>query len=145
MIKRGKGILNRSERARVVMSYSTFVLMLIAALTYLVPNEFVRSPDRPQQFSGSLLIFIENLIKFPVWSSLFFCCAVYLFVTLVWFKCQVWKAHWVTFVICFAYALSLIYGSLIAPGTYIIFPMFASYVAIQNYLLAVSYSERPAE
>ncbi|ANA87265.1 hypothetical protein SEA_GIBBLES_30 [Gordonia phage Gibbles] len=145
MISRGKGILSRSERARIAISYANVALMLLAALAYLVPNEFVRSPGRPERYSGSLLVFIENLTRFPIWSTLFFSCAAVLFVCLVWNKPNIWKAHWYNCVVGFAYAASLWYGGFVAPGTYVVFACFASYVVFVNYSLAVSYAERPAE
>lgn len=145
MISKARKIINKSEKARLLMSYSGASLMAFASLVYLFPNEFVRSPSRPKQFSGSLLVFIENLTKFPIWSSLFAICAIALFYALIFNKAMIWRAHWLNCVVSFLYATSLWYGALIAPGTYIVLPAFASYLVISHYLLAISYVERPAE
>ncbi len=130
---------------RVTQSFACFLLATVLIVFYYWPDEFVRSPQGREQRPGSLIVFIQTLTDIPIWSVLFGVASISLF--LVFFFRHEWMqwAHFANFLVMFFYAGAIWYGAFVAQGTYVVTAAFATFVAVVNFSLAISYAERPLQ
>lgn len=134
-------VLGRTDQARVFMSWLIMIILFVLGLAYLNPDEFVRAPDRV--YSGSLVVFIENLTIFPIWSMIFIGTTSFTAYCLLFSHAKLPFGHWSMFIGGIAFTTAMWLGAFLAPHTYVTLSLLSTIVTGMNYLLALSYAERP--
>ena len=135
----------KRDRTRLLKSISIMVLYLVLGLAYLKPDEFVRNPKTlGLTNTSSVIVYIENLTKFPVWGMGFLLGSFSLFLALMFWRKFLPSAHLICACVAVGYTASSITTAIINPGTYIITSSLAAFLAVLNLILMVSYTAGPS-
>ena len=135
----------KRDRTRLLKSISMMVLYLVLGFAYLWPDEFVRNPAS-LALSGrsSVIVYVENLTRFPIWGAAFLLGATSLFAALTLWRKFLPSAHLICACIAMGYAASSWTTAVINPGTYIITAALATFVLVLNLILMISYTAGPS-
>lgn len=134
----------KRDKTRLLKSISMMVLYLVLGFAYFWPDEFVRNPaSLTLPGRSSVIVYVENLTRFPIWGGAFLLGAVSLFVALTLWRKFLPSAHLICACTAMGYTASSWTTAVINPGTYIVTSAFATFVLVINLILMISYTAGP--
>lgn len=141
--------LRKQRRARWVSAWILAFIYLGMGVAYTRPDEFVRNPERAARTApNSVIVFIENLTRFPAWGSVFLLSGFALAGALIASRYN--NDRYIPWALLTGGVVFVMYGfagwctAIINPGTYITNAVLATGLAAISLTLMYSYAQRPS-